>query len=132
MRRESIYFPVFLLLFALVLFAGPEGRYAGTWASDGGANSGKVTMTISPIADGTWPTEFVFTFQDQPVKPSRVTTKIDQGHVDILCEEELDGYKLKSKFTGTLKDSVMEGKYQTTAAEDGTQVDSGTWKLTQQ
>jgi hypothetical protein len=131
MRARRLSLRVFLALLASYLFAGPDGRYSGTWTSMANTESGKVTMTIAPIADGVWPTDFSFTFQNQPVKPTKVTTKVEQDQIEIACEELLGGYNLQTKFTGTLKGGVMEGKYRT-VAEDGSQVDNGTWKLTQQ
>jgi hypothetical protein len=132
MRREVVILPAFLLLIVTVLWAGPDGRYAGTWTSDAGVNSGKLSMTISPMTGEKWPTDLVFTFQDQPIKPVKVTTTIADDHMLIVADEEIDGYKLKSTFNGTLKGNVIEGKYKTTVAEEGSQVDSGAWKLTQQ
>lgn len=129
MRRHLLLLP---LLFATVLPAGPDGRYNGTWTSDSGANAGKLTMTISPLSGDSWPTEIVFTYQDQPIKPVKVATTISDDRVSIVSDEEIDGYKLKSAFIGTLKGNVIEGKYKTTVAEDGSQIDSGSWKLVQQ
>jgi hypothetical protein len=129
MRRHLL---LLFFVLATVLLSGPDGRYNGTWTSDSGANAGKLTMTISPLAGDSWPTELVFTYQDQPIKPVKVTTTISDDRVSISSDEEIDGYKLKSTFTGALKGNVIEGKYKTTVAEDGSQIDSGSWKLVQQ
>jgi hypothetical protein len=128
MRRHLLLLSFVL---ATVLLAGPDGQYNGTWTSDSGANAGKLTMTISPLSGDSWPTEIVFTYQDQPIKPVKVATTISDDRVSIISDEEIDGYKLKSTFIGTLKGNVIEGKYKTTVAEDGSQIDSGSWKLVQ-
>jgi len=102
----------------------PGGRYAGTWVSDSGSNSGKLSITIGEAGKG----DLTFFYQDQAISPKRVTTKISGSEVEFLCELELDGFKLKTTFSGMLDGKNMSGKYQSTSAEDGSALDAGTWK----
>jgi hypothetical protein len=117
----------FILIGALLL-AVPGGQYAGTWTSDAGASSGKVNITFSGAGEG----DLSFTYQDQLVKPKKVTTKVSDNQVEFICELDLEGLKLKTSFVGAVDGKNMSGKYQSTSAEDGSVLDSGTWKVTQQ
>ncbi len=104
------------------------GQYAGTWSSDGGVNSGKVNITLTDAGGG----ELTFTYQDQLVKPKKVTAKVADSQVDFICELDLEGFRLTTAFHGTIDGKTMSGKYQSTSIEDGSALDSGTWKVTQQ
>jgi hypothetical protein len=105
----------------------PKGEYAGTWTSDGGVNSGKVNISMSDSGSG----DLSFTYQDQTVKPQKVTAKVTENQVEFVCELDLDGLKLKTTFQGTVDGAGMSGKYQSTNAADGSALDSGTWKVKQ-
>ncbi len=116
-----------LFLFAALLFAVPGGSYSGTWASDSGSNSGKVTLNLNGESDS----ELTFTYQDQIIKPQKVSAKVADAQVEVVCNLDLEGLKLKTSFHGTADGKVVSGKYQTTA-DDGSVVDTGTWKVMQQ
>jgi hypothetical protein len=116
-----------LALFSALLFAVPGGQYTGTWTSDGGVNSGKVNLTISESGEG----DLSFTYQDQLVKPKKVTAKVAGDKIEFICEIELEGLRLKTSFQGTADGKSLSGKYQSTG-DDGSILDSGTWKVTQQ
>jgi len=73
-----------------------------------------------------------FTYMDQVVKPNKVTAKVGDSEVEFVCYVDLDGFKLKTAFHGTVDGKTMSGKYQTVSTDDGSAVDSGTWKVTQQ
>jgi hypothetical protein len=118
----------FVVLLAGLLLGASGGQYMGTWTSDGGVNSGKVNISV----DGSGGGQLSFTFQGQMVKPNKVTAKVDGEKVEFLCELDLDGFKLKTAFNGMVEGKSMSGKYQSTNAEDGSVLDSGTWKVTQQ
>jgi hypothetical protein len=76
--------------------------------------------------------EFTFTFQDQLVKPKKVTAKVNDNTVEFVCDLDLEGFKLKSTFRGTIDGKNMSGKYQSVSADDGSALDSGTWTVAQQ
>jgi hypothetical protein len=116
------------ILFATLLLAVPGGQYVGTWTSDSGANSGKVNITLS----GANNSDLSFTYQDQVVKPQKVTANVHENQVEFICELDMEGLKLKTAFLGTVDGKSMAGKYQSTSRDDGSVVDSGTWKATQQ
>lgn len=116
------------VLLATFLFAVPGGEYAGTWTSDNGASSGKVNVVLSGSGEG----DLSFTYQDQVMKPKKVTAKVTDNQVEFICDLDFDGLKLKNIFAGTISGKEMSGKYRSTSAEDGSIVDSGTWKVTQQ
>jgi hypothetical protein len=115
------------VLFTALLVGAPKGEYAGTWTSDGGVNSGKVNISMSDSGSG----DLSFTYQDQTVKPQKVTAKVTENQVEFVCELDLDGLKLKTIFQGTVDGAGMSGKYQSTSAADGSVLDSGTWKVKQ-
>jgi hypothetical protein len=116
-----------LLLCGAFLLAVPGGQYDGTWTSDTGA-TGKVNITMRGVNEG----DLSFTFQDQVVKPQKVSVKIGDNQVEFICEVDMEGFKLKTAFLGTMDGKSISGKYQTTSRDDGSAVDSGTWKATQQ
>lgn len=128
MRRVfQLFVPCFLFVIAL-LSAAPNGQFAGTWASDNGANSGKVNVKITSSGDS----DFTFSYQDQTIKPQKVTTKLSDTSVEFVCEVDLQGLKIKTTFTGAVDGKTISGKYQSTSADDGSALDSGTWKATQE
>jgi hypothetical protein len=104
------------------------GQYAGTWASDAGVSSGKVHLTLNGSGDS----GFAFTYQDQLIKPKKVTAKVTGSQVEFVCEVDLEGFKLKSTFQGAIEGKNISGKYQSVSLDDGSALDSGTWKVTQQ
>jgi hypothetical protein len=122
-----IRFTGFFLLLAALLLAVPGGLYDGTWTSDTGA-TGKVNITMRGVNEG----DLSFTFQDQVIKPQKVTVKMNENQVEFICEVDMEGFKLKTAFLGTVDGKNISGKYQSTSREDGSAVDSGTWKATQQ
>jgi hypothetical protein len=117
----------YFILFATLVLGGPGGLYDGTWTSDTGA-TGKVNITMRGVNEG----DLSFTFQDQVIKPQKVTAKITGNQVEFICEVEMEGFKLKTAFLGTVDGKNISGKYQSTSRDDGSAVDSGTWKATQQ
>ncbi len=121
-------FIVGFLSLACFLLAVPGGQYAGTWASDSGANSGKVNITLASTGES----ELTFTYQDQVIKPQKVTAKVNENQVEFICELDMEGFKLKTAFLGTVDGKNITGKYQSTSRDDGSVVDSGTWKAMQQ
>ncbi len=123
MRTASI-----LIFLAGLLLGAPAGEYAGSWTSDGGVNSGKVKITLSDSGGG----DLSFTYQDQMVKPKKVTAKVTDDHIEFVCDLDLEGFKLRTIFQGSVEGKNMTGKYQSTSADDGSVLDSGTWKVTQQ
>ncbi len=127
-RRFRSLFPAFLILIVSILSGAPHGQFVGTWASDSGSNSGKVNVTITGSGDG----DFTFTYQDQTIKPQKVTAKVSDTKVEFLCELDMQGLKIRSTFTGAVDGKTLSGKYQSTSADDGSVLDSGTWKATQE
>lgn len=139
-RRGGLWYPrpmralafalLFLATLAVVAAAAdePSGIYNGeyTGASGGG---GKIHIEIQKAADGEWKCSVSFTIQEQDVSTKMKTVKVQGIKVELRYEFELQGYRLESVLNGELKGRVLEGKYQTTAA-DGTPVSEGTWKAT--
>jgi len=123
---------VLLLLATLAVAAiaadEPSGIYNGEYngASGGG---GKIHIEIQKTSAGEWKCSVSFTIQEQDVPTKMKTVKVEGAKVELRYEFELPGYKLESVLNGELKGRVLEGKYQTTAA-DGTPVSEGTWKAT--
>ncbi len=124
MRRTLLL----LLILAGLLFSKPSGQYLGTWASDSGVNSGKVNITLTEGGEG----DLSFTYQDQPMKPKKVTASVADDRVDFICEFDLEGLRLKTTFHGTVDGKTLSGKYVSTSMDDGSSIDSGTWKATLQ
>jgi hypothetical protein len=118
----------FVVVLSALLLGAPAGQYVGTWASDGGVNSGKVNVTLNNSGEG----DLTFSYQDQLIKPKKVTAEINGDQVEFICDVELEGLRLKSTFTGTVDGKSMSGKYRSADADDGSVLDSGTWKVTQQ
>jgi len=108
--------------------AVPTGQYSGTWNSDGGAGSGKVTVTVAGPTEG----DLSFTYQDQVIKPTKVTAKVTDTQVEFTCDVELGGYQIRTTFQGTVDNKAISGSYQSKSAADGSALDSGTWKATLQ
>jgi hypothetical protein len=117
-----------LTILAGLLLAKPAGQYTGTWASDGGINSGKVTVTIGESGDS----QFNFTYQDQVVKPKKVTAKVSDDQVDFICDVDLEGLRISTIFHGMVNGKALAGKYRTTSVDDGSELDSGIWQVTLQ
>jgi hypothetical protein len=103
-----------------------SGNWAGTWTGQSG--SGDMRVKLSQ-ADGQRKAEASFTIEGADVPTVVKSLKIDGDNIDFEYSFDLQGYKLTSHLTGKRKDRAMEGAYKTTA-EDGSDVDSGTWKLT--
>jgi hypothetical protein len=116
------------VLFTALLFGVSSGQYAGTWTSNGWAGSGKVNLTLN----GTEVSGFSFTYRDQLVQPKKVTVKIAESQVEFILELDLNGLQVKTSFQGAIDGKDISGKYVSTILEDGSALDSGTWKVTQQ
>jgi hypothetical protein len=123
---------VLLLLVSLSVLVGAQssdswsGSWAGTWTGQSG--SGDMRVKLSQ-ADGQWKAEAVFTIEGADVPTAVKSLKIDGDSIDVEYSFDLQGYKLISHLTGKRKDRAAEGSYKT-SAEDGSDVDTGTWKLT--
>jgi hypothetical protein len=104
MRRAII-----LPLFVIVLSAALDGHYSGSWASDAGVNTGKVTVTIGPLTGDSWPTELVFTYQDQAIKSMKVTTTLSEDRVSIISDEEIDGIQTEEHLHRTTQGQRHRG-----------------------
>jgi hypothetical protein len=119
---------IFVIVLASLLLGATAGQYVGTWTSDGGVNTGKVNITLNNSGDG----DLTFSYQAELIKPKKVTAKVNGNQVEFICDVDLEGLRLKSTFTGTVDGKSMSGKYQSSSADDGSVLDSGTWKVTQQ
>ncbi len=117
-----------VLFLAALLLAKPTGQFTGTWSSDGGVGSGKVNLSLNASGPG----ELSFTYQDQLIKPKVVSFSVTDDQVDFICQSDLEGLRLKTAFHGTVDGKTISGKYQSSSADDGSLLDSGTWKATQQ
>jgi len=113
--------------FAVCLFAQAPGQYSGTWKSSATGSGGKLMLSFTETALGA----ASFSYQDQNVKSKPVSLKKDSDHVDLVFEYSLDGNPLRSRMQGTVSQTAIKGKYQSTTA-DGSPVDEGTWEVTQQ
>ncbi len=108
------------------ILAFAADSYNGKWTSDGSGNGGGIRITLKPQP------KVVFTLSGQDVECTNVTSKVDAESIEVAYDFILQGYKLRSTLKGTVKDGRVEGKYNTTAIEDGTAVDSGTFEATAQ
>jgi hypothetical protein len=116
-----------LALCAALLLAMPSGQYTGSWNSDGGIGSGKIDLKVTGTSQG----DLSFTYQDQIVKPTKVTAKVSDAQVEFVCDVDLAGLQIRTTFQGTVDGKAITGKYKSTSAADGSLLDSGTWKATQ-
>ena len=125
-----------VLLFLVVLSAALvyaqaadnwSGSWAGTWNGESGG-AGDMRLRLSQ-ADGQWKGEAQFSLDGADVPTVVKSLKIDGDNIDFEYSFDLQGYKLVSHLTGKRKDRTVEGAYKTTA-EDGSDVDTGKWKLT--
>jgi hypothetical protein len=51
--------------------------------------------------------------------------------VEFILDVDMEGLRLRTTFRGTLEGKNLAGKYQTTSLDDGSSLDTGTWKVTQ-
>jgi len=98
------------------------GTYKGTYA--GGSGGGDFRLTVRADGKG----EFGFTVGGEEVASKMISFKIDGANLTAVYEFDLQGNKLQSAITGTLKGKTLEGSYKTTAAGADEAVDQGTWK----
>ncbi len=106
------------------------GTYKGTWT--GAASSGDFHLTLRPDGKGGLGADVGFTIEGQEV-PCKVTLlKVDGASIAATYEFDLQGNKLQSAITGTLKGKSLEGTYKTTAAGTDSTVDEGSWKTSAQ
>lgn len=117
-------FALFALASLLVVFAA-DVHYAGTWSSDGSAAAGKIDLQLKPEASVSFTVD-----SRETVRCKVVSVKADASNIEVQYDFELQGYKLRSTLNGTITGNTVEGKYTTKSVEDGSSVDSGTFKAT--
>ena len=101
------------------------GDYKGSWAGAGGGGDFRLTLTAD--GNGGFTGKVGFTINGTEVPGKFATLKVSGAKIDMAYDFELEGNKLTSAATGTLKGKSIEGTYKTTAgAQD---VDTGTWKV---
>src|SRR5277367_2888370 len=98
-----------ILLMAAVLAPaqstiGP-GMYKGTYT--GGAGGGDFRLKVSAGGKG----EIGFTVGGEEVASKMISFKIDGASLTAVYEFDLQGNKLQSAITGTLKGKTIEGSY---------------------
>jgi opacity protein-like surface antigen len=103
------------------------GSWAGAWNGESGG-SGDMRLKLSQV-DGQWKGEAGFSMDGADVPTVVKSLKIDGDNIEFEYSFELQGYKLISHLTGKRTARTIEGFYKT-SADDGSDVDTGKWKLT--
>lgn len=116
-------FCVWILLAAAALAA--EGEFAGKWSSAETGSGGDLRIVLA--GEGS----LTFTFEGQEVrsKVEQVRFEKDSGKFTMRYRFQLGDVELVSVAEGTVKDSKIEGRYQTSSPDGGT-VDRGTFQGT--
>lgn len=117
-----------LLVSVAFPFAGPAGKYSGTWAGAGGRGDFKIALAPAAAA-GEWTAEVSFTLSGQEVKCKTAYVKVDGTKLEVAYDFTLGDLKARSTIVGKIDGANLEGDY-TTKGEDGSSVDAGTWKAT--
>src|SRR5215472_2473412 len=124
MRRLTLVSSFLLLLSSA--FAGPAGKYVGTWTGAGG--QGDFRIALAPGAgQSEWTADVSFTLGGQEVKCKTAYIKIDGAKLEVAYDFSLGDLKARSTIVGQINRSDLSGDY-TTKGEDGSSVDAGTWK----
>jgi len=118
-----------LLLFSAAFpFAGPAGKYSGTWTGAGGRGDFRIALAPAAAA-GEWTAEVSFTLSGQDVKCKTAYVKLDGNKLEVAYDFNLGDFKARSTIVGKIDGGTLEGDY-STKGEDGSSVDAGTWKAT--
>ena len=128
--RKCKWTALLLLTVALLGAQSPDDAWAGSWAgawNGEGGGSGDLRLKLSK-SGGEWKGEASFTLGGADVPCVVKSRKIDGDKLEIEYEFDLQGTKLISKLSGARKEKSLEGTYRTTAP-DGSQVDTGKWKM---
>src|SRR5215472_2013826 len=126
MRRLNLVSSLLLLSSLAFAFAGPAGKYVGTWTGAGG--QGDFRIALAPgAAQGEWTAEVSFTLNGQEVKCKTAYIKIDGAKLEVAYDFNLGDFKARSTVVGQINGNDLSGDY-STKGEDGSSVDAGTWK----
>ena len=126
MRRLILVSSLLLLSSLAFAFAGPAGKYVGTWTGAGG--QGDFRIALAPgAAQGEWTADVSFTLNGQEVKCKTAYIKIDGTKLEVAYDFNLGEFKARSTIVGQINGADLSGDY-TTKGEDGSSVDAGTWK----
>ncbi|HEV2989747.1 MAG TPA: hypothetical protein VG759_14990 [Candidatus Angelobacter sp.] len=126
-RLTCLILPSLLLLLSCLAYAyaGMAGKYTGTWT--GAQSGGAIKVALAQTEKGAWSADVSFTLEDQEVKCTTVSVKVDGEKLVVVYDFSVSGLQAESTITGQLKGASLEGTYSTKAA-DGSHVDDGTWK----
>jgi hypothetical protein len=128
MRRLIPALTMLLLVTAALPYAGPAGKYSGTWTGAGG--QGDFKIALAPAAGpGEWTAEVSFTLSGEEVKCKTAYVKVDGNKLEVAYDFSLGALKARSTIVGKIDGANLAGDY-TTKGEDGSSVDAGTWKAT--
>src|SRR5262245_47417507 len=121
MRRLILAFSLLLLSSLAFAFAGPAGKYSGTWAGAGGQGDFKIALAPAAAA-GEWTAEVSFTLSGQEVKCKTAYVKVDGSKLEVAYDFDLGALKARSTIVGKIDGANLAGDY-TTKGEDGSSVD---------
>jgi hypothetical protein len=131
MRRQILFSiacaSLFVFSLAAFAFAGPAGKYSGTWT--GMQSDGTIKITLASPDKGQWTADVSFTLGDQEVKCKTVSIKVEGDRLDLAYEFNVSGLQATSTVVGKFDGAKLEGSYTTKSAE-GAAVDQGTFKTT--
>jgi len=121
------------LLFTLFTVQGADsdlaGTFTGQWKSNGESGGGAYSITLKPVAGGTWTADVSFNVAGEDIKAAVKEVKVTGTKLDIAYDFETQGTGLKGTATGELKGAVLAGTYQS-LIPGGAAVDEGTWTAT--
>ncbi len=119
-----------LMITAAVADTNLAGSYSGDWKSNGGGGNGSFKLSLESASNGAWKCDVTFTFGGADVKTSMCAAKVTQSKLEASYDFDLMGNTLRSKISGELKGTAIDGTYQTTSVDGGTPVDDGVWNAT--
>lgn len=124
-----LFFPAILVLaFAAALLGQDtiEGKFAGEWSGNSGAN-GKFQLSVAR-EQGKVKCTVSFTFDGDEVPTNVTVCKIDGLKIEAQYDFDLSGNRLLATIRGERKGNTLTGTYQTKTLAGGAPVDEGDWK----
>jgi hypothetical protein len=126
-RMRALLLSLALLVLTLSTSAANlTGTYKGTWSGNSGGGDFAITLDSQDSAHPK--AEISFSVSGQDVKATVTSVTVNGSKMNVVYKFEIDGTELQSTVNGELEGKTLQGRYETKALADGSEVDSGTWK----